>query len=1060
MKKTFLFSSLLALACFFCVSASAQYYPGGFAQSKINLWYDASDSTTLTIQTNGNISAWKDKSNNLSAIQNTDASRPILTTLNGNKMVTFNGRKGLSIAYNPLLVPSTGYDLAQIVYVYPDASPTVNSYIDGTFSGDNAAQGSPYMNVRWVDSNSSANNQKYELGINRNNTGYYLTPYNDLRGNSFLGENYTSRTNGTTYAYYNGVGALADTGITYTNASVGATIGNAATFDSVHWGVSETVLAGFDTKASGRTIIEYYLAAKWGMLDTLQTYQGNTYFQPTNTTFIHDLVGIGTQGGSDSISYTGSNDGLGLQNVNGTTGFLRATGSYIMAADNGQGGTVALGTSFTRWSRSWFIDKTDPSGYGGLLNVYFDFANYGITSSLDTVHNAYYLLYNPTCGYFTSGTNYLIPVSSTRIFAGTNQLAFLLDAINLSNGFYTIIYAPKGTSTSTIPLLATFTPPSITVSPAPKITSVFAGNTYDYVFIDSSAITYPVSYYKIYVSINGGSNTLIDSTSYYTPTTTPSYSAHYHLTNGNTYTYTVTAVFAPGKESVVSNSVSAVPSVFTPTWGLSPQYQSSTSSYMSAGLPGYGLPLKFYFKDVTNGDTSGYQASSNYAESNLTSGNTYTYEFKIIDSTQGVSTASNWSTTYALSMVDSVQGGFTYNLNYLDPTTIWAPNGIGGPATITPATENMSLVRMVEHAPPVGVHPRVFCNPEDSTSIRWRLTNTYSGVAAAKWIHAYTTILNLGSGFNGNAYYNKDTMGNVIVSNTGKWNVQPYYNNLAAGDTSATYNFSNLWNGKASMMAYLFSQEAMECWLYRGQNDPATGINYTTRATKLAKAMTVWAKEALADTATPLNATNAAQYGSANMFYAYDFLYNQMTVGQQDTVRMALMAVLPDSTLLHGLETPSYTATSNWLSFPQGVTYFFAVEGEPGYNAEDTATVKHYMRTLWDFLTYGVYSTTGNVLEAIGKDQLDVPDLYAAAKRGYSMLGHPSVLSYGAKYLPAVVQPFGYSFVGTDLLGGTQSITGYTGASSPSTGGPASNVYVPVARPPPESVSVIVSVSA
>ena len=1017
-------------------SVFSQYYPGGFAHSKINLWYDAADTTTFT-KSSGLITAWKDKSNNLSATQATTSAQPVLSTVNGKNTVEFNGSQGINIPTTSLLAPQNGYDVAQVVYVFPDAPTALTDFRYGTFSNStNSQQGTPLIGLRYVPVDS-----KYELTAMRNNTGYYYSVYNDLKGQWVLPENYTANGSGNAYYYYNGTGNLNSNGATPSGTSISGTIGNRTNyFSSVHWGVSETVLAGFDTKVSGRTIVETYLATKWGMLDTLSLYQGSTYYYPTNTAFVNDLVGIGIQGGSDSISCTGSNNGLGLQNVNGITGFLRAPGSYIMAADNKLSGTVAEGSGgFNRWNRAWYLQKTDASGYGGLVNVYFDFTNYGVT--LDTSANSYYLLYNPTNGYFNSGTNYLVAVNSYTINAGTNQLAFLLDGINLANGFYTVVYAPKGSSTATIPYIGTFTPASVSVSPPPTLTSVFAGNTYDYLFIDSTALTYPVAYTKIFVSVNGGATTAIDSVA-----GVPAYYAHYHLTNGNTYAYTVSAVYAPGKESVQSNSITALPNQFTPSWGTLPQFAGSGSTYMSASSPGIGLPIKFNFKNTTNNDSSGYQASSYYSDSSLTNGNTYTYQFLFYDSIQGLSTASNWSLQESVLVADSAQGGFTYNLSFLDPTTIWAPNGIG-PANITPATEDMTGLRMVEHAPAVGVHPRVFINPEDSTSIRWRLANTYSGKYAAHWIHAFTTILNLGYGttsgrftgtFSYTGYYNKDTLGNEYINNGGVWNAQPYYNYLAAGDTStnSAYNYSTLWNGNGGKMTYLFAQEAMECWLFRNQNDPATGLNYSTRAKKLASAITTWAKKALANNTTPLSPANASQFGGANMYYVYDFLFDQMTTGQQDTVRMALMAMLPDSSYFHGMEAASYTATSNWLSFPQGVTYFFAVEGEPGYTAEDTATVNHYMRSLWNFLTYGVYSKTGNIYEGLGKDQLDVPDLYAAAKRGYSMLGHPSVKSYGTKYLPAIVQPFGYSFVGTDLLGGTQSNNyAYPNYTSPSAGG-------------------------
>ena len=82
---------------------------------------------------------------------------------------------------------------------------------------------------------------------------------------------------------------------------------------------------------------------------------------------------IGTEGGADSIAATGSNNGLGFQNVSGINGYLRETSAYIVAGDNSKTGTVSAGTGFARWGRTWFIDKSDSLGFGGKLNLFFDF---------------------------------------------------------------------------------------------------------------------------------------------------------------------------------------------------------------------------------------------------------------------------------------------------------------------------------------------------------------------------------------------------------------------------------------------------------------------------------------------------------------------------------------------------------------------------------------------------------------------------------------------------------------------------------------------------------------
>lgn len=994
----------------------SQYYPGGFAKSKVNLWFDAADTNTM-VRSSGAIASWTDKSNGLVASQSVAnaAKRPALSLIDGKNMVEFNGSQGLDIPYNALLVPSTGFNVAQVIKVFSDAPTNVTDFRCGTFSTNSGNTGSPYIGVRYV-----AVDGKYEIAANRNNTGYYYSSYNDLRGNWTMASTACNASNSLVNFYINGGGNLNSTVGGYVNNNVAASIGNRnAFYSAVHWGVSETVMLGFDAKSSGRRILDLYLAAKWGLLDSLQYGYGGL-FAPTNNAFTNNLVGIGIEAPGDTTNGTGSNNGLGLQNVSGVTGFLRKQGSYVMAADNGLTGTVGIGTGLTRWNRAWFLNKTDVSGYGGLLNVYFDFTSYGMGSSLDTANNNYYLLYNPTNGYFNSDSNYIVAVNGYGQNSGTKQLSFLLDGLNLATGYYTIVYAPKATSIASIPNLGSFVSQTISVSPSPLIPSVYAGNTFNYVDIDSSEITYPVAYYKIYAGVNGGPITVIDST-----VGTPSYYAHYNLTNGNVYSYQVSAVYAPGKESALSDTVNGTPNNNTPTWLIYPQYSSSGRIYMAASAPLTGLPLKFLFQNVSGGGhSSSYQVGSSYTDSLLTNGNTYSYRFKFMDTVKGVATESGWSSTRSVLLSDSMPGGYTYNMTYLDPNTIYAPYGIG-PANILPSNQDMSGLRYIKHVPAIGVHPRVYCNAADSTEIRDRLKNTAAGISASRFIHAYTVLLQLGnSGYNRTANYAKDVLGNIYFDNVGAVDVKTLYDSLAAGDIGVKNNYSNLWNGNYAKMAYVFSHEAMECWIYRNQTDTVTNTSYATRAQKLITALTVWAKKVVADN-TIVPDLNMSNFGGLHNALAYDFLYDQMTKNQQDTMRMAILKTLPDSSKEHGCYAPSYTTLSNWATFGGEILSNIAVEGEPGYAAKDSGLLRGWVKTVWNFLTYGIYST-GDMYEGIGKNRLNEFLLVAMAKRGYSLLGHPNIRAYAQKYLPSVVQPFGYSLIGTDILGGT----GYNSAST------------------------------
>lgn len=394
---------------------------------------------------------------------------------------------------------------------------------------------------------------------------------------------------------------------------------------------------------------------------------------------------------------------------------------------------------------------------------------------------------------------------------------------------------------------------------------------------------------------------------------------------------------------------------------------------------------------------------------------------------------------YRLYSNDSAKGGFAYKFSFADNTSFFVPNGTG-PSTYNPLMIDTTGLRVIKHAPAVGIHPRIYCNPEDSTSIKWRFQNTASGRALSKYIHTITTLLQLGqggsTGYSTNANYARDTLGNVMIGNVGFTNVKLMYDSLAAGDIGVVNNYTNLWGGTALRMANVLSYEAFECWLYRGTIDPVTNTSYTQRAQKLSRAVSIWAQRALANTSFPLSFANRDRFGSIQMALIYDFLYDQMTTTQRDSVRMALAAIaVRDSMNLNLVNSPSFTVISNWATFGYEIMPLLAIEGEQGYTQQNENALRAYCRILLNFFNYGIYEATGAPVEGTGKNQLNIAMLTALARRGYSLLGHPAVKAYAQKYYPAIQQPFGYSMLGTDLLGGT----GYLGLNgqyvSPSTGG-------------------------
>ncbi len=327
---------------------------------------------------------------------------------------------------------------------------------------------------------------------------------------------------------------------------------------------------------------------------------------------------------------------------------------------------------------------------------------------------------------------------------------------------------------------------------------------------------------------------------------------------------------------------------------------------------------------------------------------------------------------------------------------------------------NNAGVRAVAPVPPVGVHPRVFLCSEEIPAMADRLQNTTSGQEAFSQMHAYTTLQHLGTSYNVNADYARDGSNIRYISNTGAFNINPFYYKLVNGDPTA---LDGLTNDGRQKLASTMSLDALEC-LVMMSTDPAaydedTGLRYDDRAAMLGRAMSNWAQ--LVFDAPDLTPNNYVKFGGVHMAMAYDLNYNSMTTSQQDSVRMTLAKIIP-TTMRYGSGVAPYSTTRNLAaSNAFDLLTNYAIEGEAGYNP---TLEEEFMLTYRNFLTYGWYAS-GAPYEGLGQNNVMATSLIAAAKRGYSLLGHPHFRAYGNNFLPAITQPYWHSFVSTDLWGGT-----------------------------------------
>jgi gliding motility-associated-like protein len=550
---------------------------------------------------------------------------------------------------------------------------------------------------------------------------------------------------------------------------------------------------------------------------------------------------------------------------------------------------------------------------------------------------------------------------------------------------------------------------------------VYAGNTFNTVSWNVDSLSFTPVGYKIYSGLSPSSLSLIDSISV---GSTLVYN-HYGLTNGQKYYYAVKAISRTGTvSSIFSNMHSGTPGIYKAKWSISPQLSGLNTAIMAASVPSASSSLRYFFENTASGITqnSGWIKSPAYKDSTLSSGVSTSFRVKLADSTNINATQSDWSDLISVTAaVDSVQGGYTYNWASFNNSD----NNVYGLGPLH-VTQDFTGTPFIKHIPPFGIHPRVFCNPEDSTTIRLQLKNTNSGRAIAKKIHAFTTLLTLGTKgspgvFNNtpSSSYAVDSLGVYYI---GTGNAFNFFNQKPTYDSLATYKNAN-GIGRDDNLSVLLADEAFECWLFKGTIDPTTGTSYNARAKKLTNAFSHWAALVINDHAT--NPASTRNLGG-NVGLIYDFAFNFMSTAQQDTVRRA-MSMLAAHTWTYnggsdyyGLNITSYANTSNWTTWGNQTLNDLAMEGEPGANTTRTIT---YARANWNFLTYGIYET-GQPYEGMGKNELDARLLVALARRGYSMLGHPNLRAFATKYLPAITQPFGNSFVGTDLLGGFDNYYG------------------------------------
>lgn len=355
-----------------------------------------------------------------------------------------------------------------------------------------------------------------------------------------------------------------------------------------------------------------------------------------------------------------------------------------------------------------------------------------------------------------------------------------------------------------------------------------------------------------------------------------------------------------------------------------------------------------------------------------------------------------------------------------------------------PITYNFNGVRPVSTVPAAEVHPRVYFNAEELPAIRDRLTNTAVGAEAFKMVKMYTAFLRSGRSI---AYDSQSSSYKIMpdgggrCSNPGLYDRSAVYDQMIVGGTTILDTMINDGTGLYTLAGEM-SLEAFECLVDAGQPGVAA------RSTDLAAALDTWATWVLtqADFPGAAGATNGGKFANHHRIgghlsaLTYDMIFNAMSQGQKDNVRKALAKLMggyfasdSSSTEYTGVGCTAEAVATNWVAINSfKLVTACALEGDvtvadAGYATSDlTAWLDRAMGSYHKFLTYGWFAT-GAPLEGQGKNYLFGAHMIAFARRGYNFFGHPHLRAYSSSWLPAVTQPFGYSFTAFDLLGGTGS---------------------------------------
>jgi hypothetical protein len=448
------------LACLFCMAqVSAQsYYPGGLGNTNIVLWLNARKTGSITQNGSNQVSQWADLSGNgYNFGQAATAQEPVYGAISGpynRPALTFTSTSSQYLS-TPVLPASISFTAGTSSFAVGsfNAPQTAQGwqriYDFGDGQGSNNIMMGRYgssANLYYEGWNGGAGDQTWTTSnpiVNGYDTLYEAVQQSGAVGTISAVSHYLA---GTSQAD-NGAAGSSKTWVPPSIARNANYIGRSNwPADNYFSGtLSEILLYNTAFNTTKRIIMENYLSAEWD--EAISTVK---YIPPTSTTYSTNLVGVGYTSATDNFlsNPAGSTDGLGFSSGAGAADFLNTAG-YLMAAHNGQSNTIISNAtvpgvsnssgSIGLWNRSWNVQKTGGNS-SGLITLNFNFNDYNGTAPNGTY--SYDILYNATDGSFATGSNQLVTTASTTVSG--NTVSFVVNAANLPNGYYTLIWSTTG----------------------------------------------------------------------------------------------------------------------------------------------------------------------------------------------------------------------------------------------------------------------------------------------------------------------------------------------------------------------------------------------------------------------------------------------------------------------------------------------------------------------------------------------------------------------------------------------------------------------------------------